>query len=209
LFIISIREDLNMQNKTEDRRIQKTRKSLSAALMSLMREKSYESISVQEILDRANIGRSTFYSHFRDKNELLVDGLQGLREFLRSAQEAEASKSGHSYEKVIGFSLAMFEHAHDHKDVFLSLVNGQGWTIVSKNLEEIIVQLMKKEAKPLYNKTSASGIPFDLFIDFLGATFIAVITWWSQYKKPLAPAEINALFRALVIPTLTDSLNPD
>ena len=65
---------------------------------------------------------------------------------------------------------------------------------------------MKKEARPLYIKASASGIPFDLFIDFLGATFIAVITWWPQYKHTLAPKEINSLFRALVIPTLTDNL---
>ena len=195
-----------MKIKTEDRRTQKTRKALSAALISLMREKSYESIAVQEILDRADIGRSTFYTHFRDKNELLVDGLQGLHEFLRNAQESASSTSTHSYEKVIGFSLVMFEHAHGHKDIFHSLVGGHGWTIVSRNLEEILVRLMKKEARPLYKKTSASRIPFDLFIDFLGATFISVITWWSHYKKPISPKEINTLFRALVIPTLTDNL---
>jgi len=195
-----------MKKMNEDRRTLKTRKALSAALVSLMREKGYDAISVQEILDRADIGRSTFYTHYRDKNELLVDGLEGLREFLQEAQKAAASESTHSYEKVIGFSMAMFEHAEDHKDVFHSLVKGQGWIIVSKKLEEIIVQLMKKEARSLYNKTSASGIPFDLFIDFLGATFIAVITWWAQYKHPLSPKEIDSLFRALVIPTLKDSL---
>jgi AcrR family transcriptional regulator len=195
-----------MKKMTEDRRTLKTRKALSTALVSLMREKNYEAISVQEILDRADIGRSTFYTHYRDKNELLVDGLQGLREFLQEAQKSAASASKHSYERVIGFSLAMFEHVHEHKDVFHSLIDGHGWAIVSKNLEEIIVQLMKREAKPLYNKTSASGVPFDLFIDFLGATFIAVISWWAQYKNPISAKEINALFRALVIPTLTDSL---
>lgn len=197
-----------MKKMTEDRRTQKTRKALSAALISLMNEKSYESIAVQEILDRADIGRSTFYTHYRDKNELLVDGLQGLREFLRNALEMASADSAHSYEKVIGFSLAMFEHAYDHKEVFFSLVGGQGWSIVSSNLEKIIVQLMKKEARPLYKRKPDSAIPFDLFIDFLGATFIAVITWWSQYKHPIAPKEINSLFRALVIPTLTDNLSP-
>lgn len=200
-----------MKKMTEDRRTQKTRKALSAALISLMNEKNYESIAVQEILDRADIGRSTFYTHYRDKNELLIDGLQGLREFLQDAQKTAASTSTHSYEKVIGFSLAMFEHANDHREVFFSLIGGQGWAIVSRNLEEIIVQLMKKEARPLYKDKGKpdSSIPFDLFIDFLGATFISVITWWSHYKKPLSPKEINSLFRALVIPTLTDNLKPD
>lgn len=197
-----------MKKMTEDRRTQKTRKALSAALISLMSEKSYESIAVQEILDRADIGRSTFYTHYRDKNELLINGLQGLREFLQNAQETAASTSTHNYEKVIGFSLAMFEHAHDHKDVFFSLVGGQGWAIVSRNMEEIIVQLMKKEARPFYKGKPDSVIPFDLFIDFIGATFISVITWWSHYKKPLSPKEIDSLFRELVIPTLTDNLKP-
>ena len=200
-----ILEELTMKYST-DRRTQKTRTALSAALISLMNEKSYDSISVQEILDRADIGRSTFYTHYRDKNELLIDGLQGLREFLQNAQKTAASTSTHSYEKVIGFSLAMFEHAHDHKDVFFSLVDGQGWSTVLRNLEEIIVQLMKEEARPLYNNTSASAIPFDLLIDFLGAIFTSVITWWFHNKKLINPKEINILFRALVIPTLTDNL---
>lgn len=192
--------------RTEDRRTKKTRKTLSEALFSLMSEKSYESISVQQILDRADIGRSTFYMHFRDKNELLVGGLQGLEELLCGAQKSASANSEHSYEKVIGFSLAMFEHAHDHKNIYRSLVGGQGWTIVRQHLEEILVKLMKKHARPLYKDVGDNEIPFDLFIDFLGATFTSVITWWFHYKRPISPREINSLFRALVIPTLTDNL---
>lgn len=195
-----------MQKNTGDRRTLKTRKALVSALLSLMTEKSYESISIQDILDRADIGRSTFYGHFRDKNELLVEGLQGLKEILHHAQQSAAANSNHGYEKVIGFSLAMFEHAHSHKDIYLSLIGGQGWTIVRGRMEEMLVQLMKKEARPLYREKSDSAIPFDLFIDFLGATFTSVITWWFHYKKTLSPKEIDALFRALVIPTLTDNL---
>ena len=77
-----------LRKTTQDRRTQKTRKALSEALISLMFEKSYESIVVQDILDRANVGRSTFYTHFRDRDELLVNGLQDLRELLRTAQTA-------------------------------------------------------------------------------------------------------------------------
>lgn len=204
-FDISILEGWPMK-KTEDRRTQKTRKALNEALFSLMAEKRYESISVQEILERADIGRSTFYTHFRDKNELLIDGLQGLEELLRSAQESSSAASKHSYEKVIGFSLAMFEHAHDHKDIYRSLVGGHGWDIVRQKLEGTLVQLMKQQARPLYKRTSASEIPFDLFIDFLGATFIAVITWWFHCKKPISPEGINTLFRELTIPALTANL---
>jgi len=198
---------MTLRKKTEDRRTQKTRKALSEALISLMFEKSYESIVVQDILDRANIGRSTFYTHFRDRDELLVDGLQGLREFLHNAQKATPVASGKRYEKVIGFSLAMFEHAYEHTKLFRALVGGPGWVIVRQHLEEMLVQLMKDEARLLYKKKVASDVPFELFMHFLGATFITVLTWWFNYRKPLSPQEINALFRELVIPTLAVNLN--
>ena len=196
-----------LRKNGEDRRTQKTRTALQEALISLMFEKSYEAILIQEILDRANVGRSTFYTHFRDKDELLVEGLQGLRELLRNAQMTTPTPSNKSYEKVIGFSLAMFEHAHDHKKLYRSLVSGPGWVIVRQRIEEILVQLMKEEARALFKRRTASEVPFELFIHFLGATFMSVLTWWFNFKRPLPPKEINALFRELVIPTLAAHLN--
>lgn len=196
-----------LRKNGEDRRTQKTRTALQEALISLMFEKSYEAILIQEILDRANVGRSTFYTHFRDKDELLVEGLQGLQELLRNAQMTTPTPSNKSYEKVIGFSLAMFEHAHDHKKLYRSLVSGPGWVIVRQRIEEILVQLMKEEARALFKRRTASEVPFELFIHFLGATFMSVLTWWFNFKRPLPPKEINALFRELVIPTLAAHLN--
>ena len=196
-----------LRKNSEDRRTQKTRTALQEALISLMFEKSYEAILIQEILDRANVGRSTFYTHFRDKDELLVEGLQGLQELLRNAQMTVPTPSNKSYEKVIGFSLAMFEHAHDHKKLYRSLVSGPGWVIVRQRIEEILVQLMKEEARALFKRRTASEVPFELFIHFLGATFMSVLTWWFNFKRPLPPKEINALFRELVIPTLAAHLN--
>ena len=62
----------------EDRRIQKTTNLLREALVSLIAEKPFDSIVVKEILDRANVGRSTFYMHFRDKDDLLISGIHDL-----------------------------------------------------------------------------------------------------------------------------------
>ena len=196
-----------LRKNNNDRRTQKTRKALQEALISLMFEKSYDAILIQEILDRANVGRSTFYTHFRGKDELLVEGLQGLREFLRKAQMATSASSGKRYERVIGFSLAMFEHAHDHKKLYRALVIGSGWVMVRQRIEEILVQLMKEEARALFKPRASSEVPFELFLHFLGATFMSVLTWWFNFRRPLSPKEINALFRDLVIPTLAAHLN--
>lgn len=195
-----------LQTVNADRRSQKTRKALQEALISLMFEKSYDAILIQEILDRANVGRSTFYTHFRDKDELLSEGLKGLQEMLRNAQMATVVASDKKYEKVIGFSLAMFEHAHDHKKLYRSLVSGPGWVIVRQRIEEILVQLMREEARTLFRSRVSSDVPFELFIHYLGATFMTVLTWWFNSGRPLPPAEINTRFRELVIPTLAAHL---
>src|SRR5512144_1494007 len=60
------------KNKT-DRRIQRTRQSLRAALLELMKTKSYDAISIEEITERANVGRATFYLHYKDKEDLLLE----------------------------------------------------------------------------------------------------------------------------------------
>ena len=69
-----------MPQNVVDRRVQKTRKLLQEALMELVAEKGYEAVTIREILDKANVGRSTFYAHFQDKDQLLHSILELLDE---------------------------------------------------------------------------------------------------------------------------------
>jgi AcrR family transcriptional regulator len=69
--------------RKKDRRVQRTNQLLRAALVSLIQEKGYENITVQNIIDRANVGRATFYAHFENKEHLLVSGFEDLRALLR------------------------------------------------------------------------------------------------------------------------------
>ena len=88
-----------MTAKAEDRRIQRTRALLLSALLDLIVERGYEELTVQDIVDRANVGRSTFYKHFLDKRALLlsgVDGLQGLLTQQRTAQDSRPKISARS-----------------------------------------------------------------------------------------------------------------
>src|SRR5712692_5011209 len=103
-----------------DRRVRRTREALHKALMSLALEKKYDAITVQEVLDRADIGRSTFYTHFQSKDELLISGFHHLRVTLEAALEQQ-KKSAKRHESVIAFSGAMFEHAHGYREMYFAL----------------------------------------------------------------------------------------
>jgi AcrR family transcriptional regulator len=85
---------------TNDRRVQRTRRMLHKGLMSLILEKKYEDITVPDILDRADVGRSTFYMHYQGKDELLFSGFQYLESFLESGREAWTPVRGKSYEEL-------------------------------------------------------------------------------------------------------------
>jgi len=81
-------------------------------LIGLVREKPYDSIAVTEILHGANVGRSTFYAHFQDQNELLDSG---IHEMLRTARGRPAS--GTAFEQIVAFSLPILEYIDEHRGV--------------------------------------------------------------------------------------------
>ncbi len=198
-----------MKEKTTDRRIQKTRKLLHEALISLILEKDYRSITIQEIIDRANVGRSTFYTHFQDKDDLLTSEVGNLREMLRAAQVKTPVASARPYEKIIGFSLMMFEHAYEYRHVYKALIASEGGAVVIQHIPDMLADLIRDESKLEFEKRRKkdSEIPFELFVHFIASAFVSVISWWLDHKNLLPPKTINAIFRALVIPSLASNFD--
>src|SRR5688572_18597064 len=126
-----------MAAKKEDRRVQRTRKLLQEALIALVLEKGYEAVTVQDIIDRANVGRSTFYAHFLDKQQLFLSGFEQLRVFL-AQQHAVAARSG---EHRLGFSLGMFEHVQGYLRLYRALVGNRSGAIVAEHMQQMITDL--------------------------------------------------------------------
>lgn len=186
-----------------DRRVRRTQKLLHRALISLIVEKKYDSITIQQILDRSDIGRSTFYAHFKSKDELLISGIHDLRDTLESAIQSERSRSK-PHEDVIGFSLAMFQHATEYREVYYALLNTHGWPIFRQRLEETFDEIIRRECKAEIQrlKQADSDVPVDLFVHYLTAGFFSVMTWWLGRRSRLTPFQINEIYRSLVLPTI-------
>lgn len=193
-----------MTEKTADRRVERTRRLLHRALMSLIVEKRYESITVQEILDRADVGRSTFYMHYRDKDELLADGLRHLNSLLDSAQSATAVPTGRSYEKIIGFSLVMFEHVAGHRKLLRALLDSSAESVVRRELQAVLTANVGREVEKEFQKRkrTALALPPELLTHSLVSTYISLLTWWLNSKHPLPPKEMDEAYRFLVLPCL-------
>ena len=193
-----------MKGTNSDRRVRRTRRLLHQALMSCVLEKKYESITVQEILDRADVGRSTFYLHFQDKDELLASGLQNVSHLVRSAQATLKAPPGKSYEKIIGFSSAMFEHAYEYRGVHRAMLGSNAEPVVRRQIHGALTAVIGQEVKSELQKRKQEECPTspELLTHFLVATFISVMTRWLSARNPARPKDINAAYRRLVLPCL-------
>jgi AcrR family transcriptional regulator len=194
------------EKKTQDRRVQKTIGLLHEALGALIREKPYDQIVVQEILDRANVGRSTFYMHFRDKDELLVSGIHDMLESVHA--HTEASSSGKPFERILSFSAPVFEHIHQHRHAGAAMMGARGRAVVHEHLQKVVAERITEDVRKHVqgHRKATAKIPHDVLVQYLASTFILVLNWWAERRTPLPPKEADALFRALVVPTLSSVL---
>ena len=192
------------ERTTRDRRVRKTRGLLHRALMSLIAEKKYELITVQEIIDRADVGRSTFYTHFQDKDELLVNGFQHFKNRLASAQASSAAAPGKSFERIIGFSLEMFEHVNEYRRVLRGLLGSNAETVLRLHLHSALVGVIQPELKTQLRERNKGDCPVspELLTHFLASTYISVLTSWLNSKNPVPPRGIDAAYRQFVLPCL-------
>src|SRR5438105_4881883 len=108
-----------MRPEKSDRRSQRTRQLISDALVSLLLEQRYADLTIQDILDRANVGRSTFYAHYQDKDDLLISTIE--RVFAQLRDQHDSADQG-----LATFlpSLALIQRIHSHAPLYKALVRG-------------------------------------------------------------------------------------
>lgn len=179
-----------------DRRTARTRRALHDALMLLILRKGYEAITVQDIIDEADVGRSTFYAHYTGKEDLLRSGFQMLRAELAEAQRTAGAKTNGLREETLGFSLAMFEHADQYKRIYKALVGERGGAIAVAEIRRILSEMVKNE---LSDVEEDEAVPNEIRIPFVVGAFLTMLMWWLEQRPRLSPFQVDAMFRRLVL----------
>jgi AcrR family transcriptional regulator len=183
-------------SETVDRRVVRTQRALHKALISLILRKGYEAITIQDIIDAADVGRSTFYAHYTGKEDLLRGGFRRLRAELLAAQRAAAARRRGSSAEILEFSLAMFEHAAGYKEVYRALVGGRGGAVAINEIRRVLTDAVQKEIAVLRDDRV---VPRDFLVQFVVGGFLTTLTWWLERRPGLAPSEVDAMFRRLVL----------
>ena len=191
-----------MSEKALDKRVRRTQQALRQALLELMIEQGYERTSVQHILDRASVGRATFYLHYRSKEDLLRKALDTLREHLVEQCESQTAGKGKSADPL-GFSLAFFRHVDSHRRLYRSIVGRESGAIVDRQMRRLLTGLVLAGSPP-----AAKGVWADMAAQYVVGALMSVITWWLDRNVKLSPEEIDGVFRKMTAAALAGAPRP-
>lgn len=173
-----------------DRRVQKTRKILSQALVSLILEKGYDAITIQDIIDRANVGRSTFYAHFENKDQLLLVGNENFRHILRSKVEDN--------ELTIDF-VFFFEHVTENYDLAVAFFSKKGGHVLIDFFRDVIADLVMKHYKAKQNVSQKIQLKMlNYQADAVATSIIRLLTLWVEDQMPFSTQEMAELSNKMI-----------
>ncbi|MCX6049714.1 MAG: TetR/AcrR family transcriptional regulator [Chloroflexi bacterium] len=188
-----------MSQTMVDRRVQKTRKLLQEALIELISAEGYEAVTVQAILDRANVGRSTFYAHFQDKEQLLhscFDSLNAL--FEERTQQLRQAKNASEVENMPNLSLSLFQFAaHNHR-LFKTLLGQRSSGIMTKTIYDLGFAHARDHFQ-LLPPAQYGPLHVEIMTHYFISALMGVLAWWVEHDMPCTAEEVDRHFRQLAI----------
>lgn len=174
-----------------DRRVQRTRRTLREALVALIHERGWEGFSVQDVCDRADVGRSTFYTHFADKEELLVSGFDDFRAALRQ-QLARSPAPG----RPLGFARGLIDHACENVQLFRAMVGKRSHQLVLRRFRELVLGLVREDLQGL-----GAPAPLQAAAErFIAGGFLELLTWQLEGRRSPDPEALERLFLQVATP---------
>lgn len=175
-----------------DRRQKKTRQAMFDAFTGLLERKSYSNITVQEIIDEADVGRSTFYAHFGTKDELLRALCAEIFEHVFSA-ELEKERT-HDFSRNCGVVEAEITHVLYHLRDSRRYIRG----ILSSESGELFMRFFKEHLARLFGDAltgQPEDVPRDYLRNHLVCDFAEAVRWWMR-NDAYSPEEISRFFLA-------------
>jgi AcrR family transcriptional regulator len=177
-----------------DRRARRTRALLQQAHLELILKKGYDATTIQDICDAADVGRSTFYAHYRSKDDLRRSSFEHLRTLLVERQAGALASTVEGEERRLAFSLTLFEHAREHVQLYRALVGTRGGTLGLATIRKILTELVHMELGTAAN-TSTADPQRELIVQYVVGAYMALLTWWLDRGAKVPPERMDAMFR--------------
>jgi AcrR family transcriptional regulator len=196
-----------MKNDRVDRRVQRTRQLLNDALISLIVEKDYDSITVQNIIDRANLGRSTFYAHYQDKEHLMLSGMEEVvHSLVWGVENSPVEDEGDRGNRRILSTLPIFRHAQEQYHLHKAIVGGLGIDVIIKAIQDHLSGHIQEHIELLLPDGPTPSVPPVVMANYLAGTLLTLLTWWLDNNMPYPPERMDEMFQELAMPGIWTTL---
>jgi AcrR family transcriptional regulator len=176
----------------------RTRHQLEDAVFELLQEKGYDEITIQDIVDTADLGRGTFYLHFKDKEEAVWSLIEhGLQETdLLAHQAFEEDPSSVTFETALQ---NMFHHIEQNKMLFKIMLGSKGNAVITLRVQDWLARDLEQEANTLNSQQIIPGTPIEIAVQLITGTVTRMAIWWLENPNPYSADEIAKLtYKALV-----------
>jgi AcrR family transcriptional regulator len=201
----SVRKDVvdDSPDVHPDRRVRRTRRLLRQALLELVGEKGYDRVTVQDVLDRADLGRATFYAHFRDKDDLLLSGFDELLAALRSAMALYEVGAHEAPGQGLETTRVLFDHVAAHRAVYRGLLNSRAGALVLRQARAELVTLTRGHfERVVAHRGARPTVALEVLAEHTVGAMLGVLTWWLDAERSYSAAEIAATFERLTTPSV-------
>lgn len=186
-----------------DRRQQKTRTAIFSAFASLLAEKSYSKITVQKIIDAANVGRTTFYAHFETKDDLLKELCEELfGHIIGSAMDCTHThglySDGSAPESVF---CHLLQHLQENDKNIIALLSCESSEMFLRFFKDSLNELVRSQFIN-QNRKANTDIPEDFLINHISGSFVEMVLWWIKGHRKQTPEDLDRYFRAVIEPII-------
>ena len=181
-----------------DRRVQRTRELLQRSLLSLVLERGYESLVIQDITDHANLSRAAFYLHYRDKEELLWASVEEVfSELLEIAPENVPEENPY---------IALFNHVAERPRLYRVIVGGRGTPNISERLRTFLaikyVHCFENAAELMPGQSPPSQV-MEIIDSYVSGAVLALIGWWLDNDQPYSVEQMAEVADDLSLSAMT------
>lgn len=178
-----------------DPRVRRTRRLLRAALVSLVLEKDYASISIKEVTERAEVAYITFFRHFDSLDELLMEVLDGGQMELMAHVETLARQSEKPTLETEG--RLIFEYIQGNADLFRILLRSQSVSRVRKKVVQNIAAIFQRSCSAMLS--SNSPVTVDIAANHIATSLLSLIEWWLENNLSPPPSDMGKVYKSLIV----------
>jgi AcrR family transcriptional regulator len=190
-----------IDHATADRRTQRTQQALMDALLDLLKARHYDAISVKDIIEKANVGRSTFYAHYQTKDDLLKGGFERVLDLL--LDQIVFDETGRN---LTLDTTPLFRHAQGHAKLFRTLAWGSGFELITMQGQAALGAKILQQLSPIVTKEGQPTVPLPILAYTLAGSILLLLKWWLENDMPNSPEAMDGIVQQLIMPGIRSTL---